>query len=358
LVRLIFNLTDSRRVNEKRGSKTMLTAAGCASRRDRLWAALPAPCDVLVVGDPSHLTYFAGYSPSPFVFRTVESAALLLLEPGSATLVADDMVGPFLDQAFVDERFAPVWYDGQQTAPYRRGQLIESALARLARIPGKRVGVELAGVPAGLVQGLRAARPNLEVVDIGPLVRPLRRKKDADEIALLRRSMHAGEAGLAAAHENVGPGMTELDVYLIVQNAAMTALGEQVIVYGDFASGPRCERDKGGPPTSRRIEAGDLLLIDFSVVVSGYRGDFTNTFAVGGGPTRRQRELFEACLGALRAGEESLKPGTPARDVDAAVRGHFASLGLDHYFPTHSGHGRCGRPRARAVCRRRRRHAL
>jgi Xaa-Pro aminopeptidase len=317
----------------------MLTAAGCASRRDRLWAALPAPCDVLVVGDPSHLTYFAGYSPSPFVFRTVESAALLLLEPGSATLVADDMVGPFLDQAFVDERFAPVWYDGQQTAPYRRGQLIESALARLARIPGKRVGVELAGVPAGLVQGLRAARPNLEVVDIGPLVRPLRRKKDADEIALLRRSMHAGEAGLAAAHENVGPGMTELDVYLIVQNAAMTALGEQVIVYGDFASGPRCERDKGGPPTSRRIEAGDLLLIDFSVVVSGYRGDFTNTFAVGGGPTRRQRELFEACLGALRAGEESLKPGTPARDVDAAVRGHFASLGLDHYFPTHSGHG-------------------
>ena len=46
--------------------------------------------------------------------------------------------------------------------------------------------------------------------------------------------------------------MTELDVFLIVQNAAMTALGEQAIVYGDFASGPRCERDKGGPPTSRK----------------------------------------------------------------------------------------------------------
>ena len=51
----------------------MLTAEGCAARRERLWEALPSPCDVLVVGDPSHLTYFAGYSPSPFVFRTVES---------------------------------------------------------------------------------------------------------------------------------------------------------------------------------------------------------------------------------------------------------------------------------------------
>ena len=136
----------------------MLTAAGCASRRDRLWAALPAPCDVLLVGDPSHLMYLAGYSPSPFVFRTVESAALLILQPGSSTLVADGMLGPFVDASFVDERVAPVWYDGQHSAPYRRGQLVESALIRLGTIPGTRVGVELASVPAGLVEGLRAAR--------------------------------------------------------------------------------------------------------------------------------------------------------------------------------------------------------
>src|SRR5207302_441788 len=133
--------------------------------------------------------------------------------------------------------------------------------------------------------------------------------------------------------------MTEFDAFLIVQRAAMEALGEQVIVYGDFASGPRTERERGGPPTSRTIERGDLLLLDFSVVVSGYRGDFTNTFAVGDGPTPRQRELFAACVAALQAGESRLKPGTPARDVDAAVRGHFASLGLDHAFSTHSGHG-------------------
>jgi len=74
-------------------------------------------------------------------------------------------------------------------------------------------------------------------------------------------------------------------------------------------------------------------------VVSGYRGDFTNTFAVGRGPTQRQRELFEACVGALRAGETSLKPGVAARTVDAAVRGHFDSLKLAGAFTSHSGHG-------------------
>ena len=109
--------------------------------------------------------------------------------------------------------------------------------------------------------------------------------------------MRAGEKGQAAALEQIKPGMTELDAYRIVQNAAMMELGEPAILYGDFASGPRCEIEKGGSPTSRKIEPGDLLLLDFSVVVSGYRGDFTNTFAVGGGPTARQQELFDACVG-------------------------------------------------------------
>jgi Xaa-Pro aminopeptidase len=317
----------------------MLTAEGCAARRERLWRALPSACDVLILGDPSHLTYFANYVPSPFVFRTVESGALLLLEPGRATLVADDMLGPFLDKATVDERVAPVWYDGNHSAPYRRGQLVTTALGRLAKVPGRRVGIELSCVPEGLVEGLRANREGLELVDIGPLIRRLRRSKDRDEIETLRRSMRAGEAAQAAALAEVRPGMTELDTCLIVHRAAALALGDPAIVYGDFASGPRCEREKGGPPTSRTIEPGDLLLLDFSVIVDGYRGDFTNTFAVGGGPTARQRALFDACLGALRAGEARLKPGTAARDVDAAVRGHFASLGLDHAFTSHSGHG-------------------
>jgi Xaa-Pro aminopeptidase len=317
----------------------MLTPEGCASRRERLWGALPSACDLLIVGDPSHLIYFANYVPSPFVFRTTESAALLLLEPRRTTLVGDDMLGPILDRAHVDEAVAPVWYDGRHSTPPRRGLLVGSALARLATIPGRRIGVELAAVPSGVVEGLRSTRPDAEIIDIGSIIRPLRRSKDADEVDVLRRSMRAGEAGQAAALAQVRPGMTELEVYQVVQRAAIEALGEPAILYGDFASGPRCETERGGSPTPRVIREGDLLLLDFSVIVDGYRGDFTNTFAVGKGPTPRQRELFDACVSALGAGEAQLRPGAPARGVDESVRRAFASLGLDQYFVTHSGHG-------------------
>ena len=67
------------------------------------------------------------------------------------------------------------------------------------------------------------------------------------------------------------------------------------------------------------------------MLVSGYRGDFTNTFAVGAAPTPRQRSLFDACVAALHAGESRLGPGTPARDVDAFTRAarRSAALGFD-----------------------------
>jgi len=316
----------------------MLTAEGCAGRRARLWGALPRPCDLLVVGDPAHLIYLANFAPSPFSFRSADAGAVLILEPGRSTLVADNLCGPYLDEAHVDEVVAPAWYEGKRSAPRRQDFLARSALAALADRPGRCLGIEPTGVPAAVVEGLRAARPGLELVDLGPVLRPLRRAKDADELALIGRSIRAGEAGHRAALGQVRPGMTEFQAYQVVQRAALEELGEAAIVYGDFVSGPRCEAG-GGPPTGRVIARGNLLLIDYSVVVRGYRGDFTNTFAVGGGASARAVELFGACLDALAAGEALLKPGTPARTVDAAVRARFAARGLGDAFRSHTGHG-------------------
>jgi Xaa-Pro aminopeptidase len=118
----------------------------------------------------------------------------------------------------------------------------------------------------------------------------------------------------------------------------MERLGEQALVYGDFASGPRAEK-KGGPPTPRRIEKGELFLLDYSTVLYGYRADFTNTWVVDGEPTPRQRELASFCLEAMRGGENLLKPGSRGHDIDAELRRVFASHGVEDHFPHHSGHG-------------------
>ncbi len=77
----------------------------------------------------------------------------------------------------------------------------------------------------------------------------MRRQKNPDEIALLRRCMRATEAGHAWARQNVKPGMTELDVYCGVNTACIQAAGQAVIVYGDFAVSPGASGAAGRRPT-------------------------------------------------------------------------------------------------------------
>ena len=138
------------------------------------------------------------------------------------------------------------------------------------RCRGSRVGVELSSVPAGAGRGLAQARPGLEIVDIGPLIRPLRRSKDADEIATLRRSMRAGEAAQAAALAADPAGDDRAGRLPDRPERGRRSAGRT----GDRlwrlrVRPPVRNASKGGPPTSRKIEPGDLLLLDFSVVVVG-----------------------------------------------------------------------------------------
>jgi Xaa-Pro aminopeptidase len=317
----------------------MLTSQGCALRRQRFWKHLQPGCEVALISDPRHLLYFANYCPSPFVFRSADAGALLVLEPERSTLIGDNIAQPFLELSHVDRVITCEWYDGTSSVMDRRQCLIDAAVRHLAPFERYAVGVEGASVPGSVWEFFSSAGSGVMLRDLSPLIGELKAAKDDDEIQIIRRSIQAGEAGQAAALAQVEPGMTEMDVYLIVQEAAARALGHPAIVYGDFVSGPRCEIERGGPPSNRVIARGDLLLLDFSVVVHGYRGDFTNTFVVGALPTQEQIALYEACLGALRAGEALLKPGRPASEVDAGVRGHFARLGLDQFFTTHAGHG-------------------
>lgn len=317
----------------------MLTAEGCQQRRQRLWQNLSEKPDFLLISTPQHLVYLANYFPSQYVFRTTNSQAVLILgADGASVLVADSMVKTYADEAHVDEIVAPAWYDGRHTAPIRGELLLQSVLERLATVKGTHVGVESTGVAAGIADRLAQQRGTLRLTAIDQTLHQMKRSKDPDEIELIRLAMRAGDAGHAAGLEQIRPGLTEVEACLLVHRAAETVVGEPALVYGDFVSGPRTGR-KGGPPSQRVIEAGDLVLLDFSVVVRGYRGDFANTFVCGARPTDEQRRLHDACLAAIDAGQQLFRPGTAARDIDRAVRNSFDTQHLAANFTSHSGHG-------------------
>src|SRR5262245_38080171 len=317
----------------------MLTEEGCCARQRRLWDETPAGVEWIVITEPRHLTYFANFTPSPFVFNSQGAvAALLMGRDGATILIADNVQEAFLEPAFAAEKIAPLWYRCVESAGHRTELLVGAVLERLQKCRGNSFAYEASACPAGLIDGLRAARPGVQLSNLDSAIRNLRRTKETDEVMAIRRSLSAATAALVAAMTELRAGMTEFDAYRLVQRVAGETAGSHVLIYGDFVSGPRCEKG-GGPPSSRTIEAGDLVLLDFSVVIDGYRGDFCNTFVCGGRATSKQRELYDACVAAMQSGEQKLRPGVPCRDVHEAVRHSFAGRLLAENFPHHAGHG-------------------
>ncbi|MPZ18858.1 MAG: M24 family metallopeptidase [Luteitalea sp.] len=316
----------------------MLTAEGCRNRRAKLWTLVNPQPDCVLLGEPRHLTYLASFYASPFTYRSQNAPALAILTPEHAVLVADSTQRLYSQAAHVDEIIAPTWYRGRESAVDRGALLTTTVVEQLSRVRGRRIAVDSA-VPTGVMDHLRRDGRAVEPLDIRPTIRRMERQKDADEVELMRRSVAAGEAGFRAAVEQIRPGMTEIQAYTLIQRASVESAGHAVLVYGDFVSGERTLRH-GGPAGQRIIEPDDLFLLDFSVVVHGYRADFANTFVVAGGrPSARQQELAAYCLEAMHVGESLLQAGSRCRDIDAAVREAFAKRQVDQHFTHHTGHG-------------------
>jgi len=293
----------------------MLTAEGCRQRRQRLLDAL-TPTEPLVLTDPLHLRYLANFYVDPFSLGADFFGVLILSPDGKTKVVHDGRLPSSIAQAHVDESEVVKWYDGQSPGKGYRRWIIHGAVKG-------RIHDSLADPMAESI-----------INTIGEM----RRRKDPDEVEVLRKCMRVTEAGQAWARANAKPGMTELQVYTGIVQACSQAAGHAVVVYGDFAVSPGSQR-RGGAATQQVIREGDMLILDFSVILFGYRSDFTNTLVIGRAPNEKQQKLYDCCVRAMVAGERELQEGASCLTVYNAVRGSFANDSMADFFPHHAGHG-------------------
>lgn len=323
----------------------MLTAAGCQQRRTNLWAHIPETIDWVLLGDSRHVQYFANFRVNPQSFSADQRALLLLHRNGEATLLADNFVRrTAVCDPFVDREVIIPWYTHKKSVANRDHALVD-ALQQCSSEWTESAGlIETEGVTDLVAQtlGEKAIRQISDaisgsVVTAGDIVRTLRRQKLPDEIALLRQCMAACDAGHAAAFEMIRPGVTELDVFLAIQRAAQENAGCACVVYGDFRATNAVHFKAGGLPTDYVLRDGDLFIADYSVIINGYRSDFTNTMAVGT-PTTAQVRQADACRDAILAAEGTLKSGVSGRAVYEAASAVFTDRGYPA-LAHHCGHG-------------------
>jgi Xaa-Pro aminopeptidase len=226
-----------------------------------------------------------------------------------------------------------VTFDAKWLSTLRQDQRSVAAqvlITALARRPKPRsIGAEFSSLPACLSQSLDGMLVDLEA----DLLR-LRRRKDADELARLKKAIAATGAMYARARQIMVPGVNELDVFDELQAVAVREFGEPLTGTGnDYASGVR-----GGAPRDRAIENGELYILDLGPAFRGYFSDNSRTFSVDGRPTDRQQEANEHVRRAFSIVEREVRPGKRCRDLFGEVREHLLEF-PGGTWNAHLGHG-------------------
>lgn len=170
-------------------------------------------------------------------------------------------------------------------------------------------------------------------VETDGFVKKMRAVKDERELSAMRAAQAITDAAFEHIVEFMGEGMTELEVKRELEET-MRRLGAEGLAFDSIvASGPN-----GAAPHSiageRRLQAGDMVVMDFGARKGGYCSDMTRTVCIGEA-TPLAREVFAAVREANEAVEAMIRPGRTG-----AAMHHLAEDVLAHNgFAGKMGHG-------------------
>jgi len=267
--------------------------------------------------DPVSIRYLTGFTGEGLLILSADEAVLLTDSRYDAQARRE---APDLSQ-IVDRRWTS---DGATDA------LRERRYERVT-IPSARVSHQWA---LALVDAAVAG-----VVAVKDPVAELRRKKDDEEIAALRRAAAIADQALTDLLDEIEVGMDEAEIAMRLELFIRRSEVDGVAFEINVSSGPNTALNHYRPTMERRrTRPGDLLLFDFGACVDGYRSDMTRTLSVGR-PSAESRRIYDLVLRANRAGIEAVRPEASGVAVDALARDVIAAAGHGSHFGHGLGHG-------------------
>jgi Xaa-Pro dipeptidase len=296
------------------------------SRLDQLMAS--TKIDAIVLNPGPSLVYLTGLHfhlmerPTVFVYQRGESPLLILPELESAKLAGIEI--SLSVHTFGDD---PSTWQGvfdQALSKWKNNRL--------------NVGVEPNRLRFLELEYLHKAAPGANFVSGDSIVSVLRSQKDAHEIECMRKAVQIAQKALLATLPYIKPGVTEqaLASELIIQ-LYKAGSSPELPFMPIIASGPN-SANPHAVPTSRKLQKGDFLVIDWGAAYDDYCSDLTRTFAMGE-PAPELLEIYNAVQAANAAGRAAGKPGLPAGAVDDVTRRVINQAGFGSYFTHRTGHG-------------------
>jgi Xaa-Pro aminopeptidase len=201
----------------------------------------------------------------------------------------------------------------------------------------KKLGLEGANVTLSTRDSIAKIAGDVELVQTTGVVEQLRRVKDDAEVAEIERAVAVADEAFSWILDRLTPGRTETEIALDLEVQMRQSGADDVSFEPIVASGPLSAHIHH-TASSRTLEKGDFVLMDFGARVNGYCSDMTRTVVLGGA-SEEQIAYYEVVKEAQAAGIAALAAGARCADVDAAARKVFLDAGHTEVFEHGLGHG-------------------
>jgi len=178
---------------------------------------------------------------------------------------------------------------------------------------------------------------DVEFLDGKELLEEITIIKNTEEMENLRRASQIADEVFEDIIKFIRPGITEGDIRnkieeLFIEKGADSMSFEPIIASGPNSSKPHYNE------YSRVIQEKDIILLDFGCKYKGMCSDISRTVFVGD-ISKEERKIYEIVYRSNRAGEDHVKEGVRADEVDQVARDIIKEEGYGEYFLNRLGHG-------------------
>jgi Xaa-Pro dipeptidase len=283
----------------------------------------------LIIESGSSLVYFTGLRWG----RSERFTGAVIPREGDIAIVTPAFEEPSVRETLAVGNDVRIWQED------------ESPFARVAQIltDRKLAGGDIAfeeTVRNFIRDGVATAAPAFRVVAGEPVTRGVRMIKSPAELALMQTANDITLAAYKHIHPRIEAGMNALDISTMMSTATRDMGGAvefSMVLLNEASAYPH------GTRTLQTVREGSVILMDCGCGVYDYESDISRTW-IFGEPTEKQRKVWNTVKRGQEIALETAKVGTPAGEVDAAVRRYYESLGYGPGYKTpglshRTGHG-------------------
>ena len=272
--------------------------------------------DALVIFNQANYRFLTNFSG--------EEAELILTANGDRVLLSDSR---FKDQI---RHQAP----GEMKVVMQTMDVIKEIAGQLKQLNVKTVLVEGEFISATQFEALKQACPDLNFILNTELVETVRNIKDELELATLQKAIDISAQSFKEILPLIEPGVSERAIgakldYLFKMNGGDGPSFETIVASGSWAH---------GVASDKKIQKGELIVIDFGSFYHGYTADITRTVALGHVEPELEK-IYYIVLEAQKRGIAAAIAGNTGKDIDQAGRNYIREQGYGEYFGHGIGHG-------------------